>query len=82
MSLYYKEELDAHEHRPAVAPNFKYLDNERQWLLVEHEGSRIGFLRYYIRLGVFHTHNSLVAIWHVLPRGPMIMLVGIMTFTV
>ena len=45
MSLYYDEKLDAHEHHPQVPDNFKYLTNERQWLLLQSNGTKIAFLR-------------------------------------
>ena len=46
MSLYYKESLHVHEHKPTVPDNLLYLDKERQWLLVESHSVKIAFLRY------------------------------------
>ena len=46
LSLYYRDELTTHEHRPLVPDNFKYIENERQWLLVDNENTKLAFLRY------------------------------------
>ena len=46
MSLYYDATRSAHEHRPSVPDKYKYLENERQWLLVKTSSSRIAFLRF------------------------------------
>ena len=53
MSLYYDENLLAHEHHPAVPDSYKYLDNERQWLLIKSRSSKIAFLRY-----EYHIHST------------------------
>ena len=45
MTVYYKEGLQVHEHRPDVPDQYSYLDNERQWLLVNNAGQKIAFLR-------------------------------------
>ena len=45
LSLYYSESRQAHEHHPTVPAQFKYLEHERQWLLIEDGGSKIAFLR-------------------------------------
>ena len=46
MTIFYKDDLQAHEHHPATLQCYKYLDNERQWLLVQTSGTKIAFLRY------------------------------------
>ena len=48
MTIYYKEKLCAHEHHPDVPDQYKYLNNERQWLLVDNHGQKIAFLRYFL----------------------------------
>ena len=62
MSLYYREELHVHEHRPTVSDGHKYLDKERQWLLLESKKKNIAFLRYYflitsLILRIKHMHH-------------------------
>ena len=46
MSLYYKEGLQAHEHSPDTSAQYRYLEQERQWLLLNVGGLKIAFLRY------------------------------------
>ena len=45
MTIYYKDAMQAHEHRPDVADQFKYLDTERQWLLMSFANIKVAFLR-------------------------------------
>ena len=45
MSVYYLDHLQVHEHHPNTPAQYKYLDNERQWLLVQSAGQKIAFLR-------------------------------------
>ena len=46
MSIYYLDTLPAHEHQPAVPAEFGYLNNERQWLLIQTTKTKLAFLRY------------------------------------
>ena len=48
MSLYYQDTLHAHQHQPEVPPEYEYLKNERQWLLLHAGSKKIAFLRYYM----------------------------------
>ena len=48
LALYYKESLRAHTHRPPVSPDHAFVDNERQWLLIEAGRTKIAFLHLYM----------------------------------
>ena len=49
LSIYYKKSLNAHPWKPEVIDTYKYVENERQWLLIEGEGGqKMAFLHCYI----------------------------------
>ena len=49
LALFYKETLMAHEWRPHIDNEYKYVEKERQWLLIHGDGNnRIAFLNCYI----------------------------------
>ena len=83
MSLYYDESLLAHEHHPAVPDHYKYLQNERQWLLIKSSNSKIAFLRFVIPLYCLKQFLSipLAAIWPVPQTDQTTIASGIPTCT-
>ena len=46
--MLYKSKLTAHSHEPTVPDDFRYVQNERQWLLLKGGSSRCAFLHVYI----------------------------------
>ena len=48
LTILYKDTLTAHKYTPAVPTNLEYIQNERQWLLVNHGKDRCAFLHVYI----------------------------------
>ena len=44
LCIIYKENLQAREWVPTVAPNFEYITKERQWLLIDTESEKYAFL--------------------------------------
>ena len=46
--MLYKESLTAHEWNPIVPPNLTYIQNERQWLLLDSKHKKCAFLHVYI----------------------------------
>ena len=46
--ILYKEKLSAHRWTPIVPSKSKYIENERQWLLLENGTQRCAFLHVYI----------------------------------
>lgn len=46
--MLYKTQLQANQWRPHVTTKNKYLDKERQWLLIEGKQERLAFLHVYI----------------------------------
>ena len=48
LTLLYKESLKAHQWSPQVEEQFKYVEKERQWLLIEGSNKRCAFLHTYI----------------------------------
>ena len=46
--MLYKNNLHATPWYPSVSPENKYLDRERQWLLIEGNRERLAFLHVYI----------------------------------
>ena len=45
MTIYYDESLQAHEHVPSIPATYKYLEKERQWLLISTSDKNVAFLR-------------------------------------
>ena len=48
LMILYKEKLSAHRWTPIVPSKSKYIENERQWLLLENGTQRCAFLHVYI----------------------------------
>ena len=48
LTMLYKKTLTAHQWSPPVTAPLKYIENERQWLLVEGSKERCAFLHVYI----------------------------------
>ena len=49
LAIFYKDTLMAHEWTPNTDPEYKYVEKERQWLLIDGDGSnRMAFLNCYI----------------------------------
>ena len=46
--MLYKNSLTAHQYTPSVPDNLVYVQNERQWLLVNKGSDRLAFLHVYI----------------------------------
>ena len=47
LALLYKKSLQAHRYSPTVPGNLKYIQNERQWLLITTYGTKIAYLNIY-----------------------------------
>ena len=45
MTIYYDTQLNVHEHQPNLIEPHKYLEKERQWLLIDTKSTKIAFLR-------------------------------------
>ena len=48
LTLLYRETLSVHKHLPSVPDNLKYIQNERQWLLIVNGSARCAFLHCYM----------------------------------
>ena len=48
LNMLYKESLTTHEWNPIVPPNLSYIQNERQWLLLDSKEKKCAFLHVYI----------------------------------
>ena len=48
LAIFYRDTLMAHEWNPIVSEQYKYIEKERQWLLIRGEGSnKMAFLNCY-----------------------------------
>ena len=58
LALFYSDSLMAHEWKPSVKEEQKYIERERQWLLIDGDGSKkIAFLNCYIACQSFTSDN-------------------------
>ena len=48
LAILYRDSLPAHQWNPEVPANFKYISNERQWLLLDNKVEKCAFLHVYI----------------------------------
>ena len=48
LAMYYAEYLAVQPYHPTVSPQQAYLDNERQWLLIDAPGSKVALLNVYL----------------------------------
>ena len=59
LTILYKDTLTAHKYTPAVPTNLEYIQNERQWLLVNQGKDRCAFLHVYIACQSFTSDSFL-----------------------
>ena len=59
LTMLYRETLTAHQWTPPASENLKYIENERQWLLVEGTQERCAFLHVYIACQTTRNTNFL-----------------------
>ena len=48
LCIYYKDSLSPHPWLPKVQEDLKYVENERQWLLIDNGKERVALLHFYI----------------------------------
>ena len=56
--MLYRSTLNAHKYKPVVTDDYAYLNNERQWLLVNSGAKRCAFLHIYIACQSSRNNNS------------------------
>ena len=58
LAMYYRDTLQAHEWHPNIDEEYKYVESERQWLLINGVGSnKMAFLNCYIACQSFASDN-------------------------
>ena len=56
--MIYRETLEAHPWEPEVNPEYKYLEKERQWLLIKgNDGQKMAFLHCYLACQSFTSND-------------------------
>ena len=48
LTIFYKNTLSVHRHKPPVPPELQYVMHERQWLLLHNESRKCAFLHCYL----------------------------------
>ena len=58
--MVYRENLSVHSHMPTVPDHLKYIQKERQWLLIVNGTARCAFLHCYIACQTTRNDNYLL----------------------
>ena len=62
LMMLYKEDMTAHQFTPHVAPEFSYVEKERQWLLLSRGPQKVAFLHCY--LACQNNNNDSYLVWN------------------